>query len=323
MRVAVVYTLLAFTVMVTSVSAYASSFRHWLDELDEEVLRQGVSEQTWQQVKPELVYLPKVVALDKKQPEWTKSFSQYLATIVNTKRVMDGRHQYGQHKSLLKQTADKYNVPPQYILALWGIETNFGNNTGGFAVPSALATLAYDGRRRSFFTNELIAALKIIDQEHIAFKDMRGSWAGAMGQTQFMPTSFLGYAVDANHNGKKNIWDEKADIFGSIANYLSSHGWDQSQGWGLEVDAPSKPSRSLLEEKSFRPRNYWVNAGYKAINGDAIPEFYDKLRIVRPGKDDERYFLVSKNYDVILDWNRSTYFATSVGMLADAIAKTM
>ena len=158
--------------------------------------------------------------------------------MVTGKRTEDGRKQFAANRALLKKIGKKYGVQPRFILALWAIETNYGKNTGGFQIVDALATLAYDGRRAGFFRNELIDALKILGQEHMPAADLKGSWAGALGQCQFMPDSYLKYAVDYDGDGKRDIWNTKADVFASIANYLKSSGWNDSVGWGRPVELP-------------------------------------------------------------------------------------
>ena len=208
----------------------------------------------------------------------------------------------------------------RYIVALWGIETDFGRITGGFPVISSLATLAYDGRRSKFFRKELLLALKIVDGGHILAKDMVGSWAGAMGQNQFMPSSFHAYAVDYDKDGSKDIWKTLPDVFASIANYLSKSGWQADQTWGRPVRLPENFSRKFLGRKIKKPLGEWQQLGVRKLSGQDLPKRNLLSSIIRPEKGQiGPAFVIYNNYEVILKWNRSNYFATAVGTLSDKI----
>jgi membrane-bound lytic murein transglycosylase B len=216
-------------------------------------------------VKP----IPRIIELDRSQPEFKLTLKQYLDRIVSDKTVWDGRRLYREHRDLLKKIGDQYGVEPQYIVALWGIETRYGRITGGYPVIAALATLAYDGRRSAFFRAELIRALKILEEGHIALEDMDGSWAGAMGQVQFMPSSFVTYAVDYDGDGRTDIWDNVPDALASAANYLSKSGWARNQGWGGEVNClkvliPGSPKRPLNPSKRMEA----MGLSGKGVTGD-------------------------------------------------------
>lgn len=249
------------------------------------------------------------------------TFAQYRKRVINDARIAQGRRLYRTHHALLEKTAEQYGVPAQYIVALWGIETSYGNNTGGFGVVPALATLAYDGRRASFFRKELMNALKIIDAGHIALDDMKGSWAGAMGQNQFMPSSFHAYAVDGNNDGKRDIWTSLPDVFASTANYLSRSGWVEDERWGRAVRIPASIKDSMIGLDTKYALKSWRNMGVTQPNGQPIPVVEGmKASLIAPDGRDGPTFLVYNNFRVIMKWNRSTYFATSVGLLADQIA---
>lgn len=200
-------------------------FSEWLDELCDEAESQGISKQTLDKAFAEIELVPKVIKLDRKQPEGSITLDEYLAKTVTASRINNGKYELRENRALLEDVAAKYSVPATVIVALWGMETSYGENTGSFNTIYSLATLAYDGRRSSFFRKELINSLKIMDEEKIAVDDFSGSWAGAFGQCQFMPSSFLKYAVDFDGDGKRDIWYSQADIFASIANYLHSEGW--------------------------------------------------------------------------------------------------
>ncbi len=241
--------------------------------------------------------------------------------MISDARVAQGRRLYKEHRELLARTSEKYGVPAQFIVALWGIETSYGNNTGGFGVVPALATLAYDGRRSKFFRSELMNALKIQDEGHISNKNMKGSWAGAMGQNQFMPSSFHAFAVDGNGDGKRDIWTSLPDVFASTANYLSKSGWDADEKWGRRVKLPAGFSKDMASLKVKRDLSYWKKSGVTLLNGQPIPVVDGmKASIVAPDGLSGPAYLAYDNYRVIMRWNKSTYFATSVGLLADRIA---
>jgi len=248
------------------------------------------------------------------------TFAQYKDRIVSAQRINQGRHEFRKHRAILDRVGAAYGVQPQYIVALWGIESNFGSNTGGFDVIDSLATLAYEGRRAEFFTDELIKALKIIDAGHISAANMKGSWAGAMGQSQFMPSSFLNFAQDFNGDNKKDIWGTHADVFASAANYLARSGWAGDERWGRLVSVPSSIPESAMERTNKKPLSEWARLGVTLPNGAPLPMADMRAGLVAPDGMNGPKYLTYGNYDVIMKWNRSTYFATSVGLLADAIA---
>jgi membrane-bound lytic murein transglycosylase B len=268
-------------------------------------------------VKP----IPRVIELDRRQPEFTLTFAQYMKRVVTDRRVAKGRERLRQHRDLLNEVAQKYGVQPRFIVALWGIETDFGRITGGFPVLSALATLAHDGRRSAFFRKELLLALKIVDGGHIRAADMKGSWAGAMGQNQFMPSSFHAFAVDHDGDGRKDIWTNLPDVFASIANYLSGSGWRVDQTWGRAVSLPAGMTRGEIGRKKRQLISAWQARGVRRTDGSDLPTRDLMAAIVAPQRGAlAPAFLVYNNYNVILKWNRSDYFATAVGRLADRLA---
>lgn len=301
----------------------AKDFTSYITHVKNYARQQGISSRTLEQAfvgieKPNA----RILELDKKQPEGTITFPQYRKNIVNAVRIKKGRALYRQHYSLLNEISKKYGVQPQYIVALWGIETNFGGFTGGMDIVESLATLGYDGRRSEFFTNELYNALKILDDGHVKYRShFKGSWAGAMGQCQFMPSSFLSMAVDYDGDGRKDIWDSQADVFASIANYLSTKGWRGDARWGREVILPKGFDVNLQGRDKMAPLLFWQKLGVKTLSGNPIPVANFMGAIVIPEGSTKTAFLVYDNYNVLMDWNRSLYFATSVGLLADAIAQ--
>lgn len=315
--------LLCFVVLLLSSHAMASdqaSFDRWLKNFRAKAQARGISASTLDNAFNGAKFLPRVIELDRKQPESKMTFEQYRERIVSAQRINQGRHEFRKHRALLDRVADAYGVQPQYIVALWGIETNYGGNTGGFDVIDSLATLAYEGRRREFFSDELMNALEIIDAGHISAQAMKGSWAGAMGQSQFMPSSFQNFAQDFNGDGKKDIWNTKIDVFASAANYLARSGWKGDEKWGRRVFF-NNVNESMIGRDNKKSLEEWSRLGVTQLNGEPLP-IVDGMRagLVAPDGIGGPLYLTYDNYDVIMKWNRSTYFATSVGLLADAIA---
>lgn len=314
-------TLTLIGVLGTSPAALASGaegFAPWLETMKQEALAAGISQPTVDGVLGKAVFLPKAIELDRKQPEMKLTMHQYLKKVVNKARIQKGRELIRQHKALLDTIGAKYGVQPRFIVALWGIETNFGGNTGGFKIVDALATMAYEGRRADFFKDELIKALKIIDEDHVDEQKMVGSWAGAMGQTQFMPSSFLNFAVDENGDGKRDIWGTQEDVFASIANYLKNVGWDDELTWGRKVKLPADFDYSFEKQEFFLAE--WQQKGVRAVGGGNLPDKPLKTKLILPEGKGKDAFLVYSNYESILKWNRSNFFAVAVGSLADALA---
>ncbi len=314
--------LLVFACFFYVSPAKTADFETWLVDLKKEALQKGISKNIVEAALSDIKPISRIIELDRKQPEGTMTFARYKKRVISKARINQGRRLYREHRDDLQKAAQKYGVPAQYIVALWGIETSYGNNTGGFKVIPALATLAYDGRRSKFFRSELMEALKILDEGHIALPDMKGSWAGAMGQNQFMPSSFKTYAVDGDEDGKRDIWRSLPDVFSSTANYLSINGWKEEQRWGRAVKLPVEFPKSLTGRKIKKSLQDWKDMGITKNNGAPIPVVEGmKASVIMPDGRTGPAFLIYNNYHVIMSWNRSIYFATSVGLLADAIAQ--
>lgn len=315
--------LLLIVLMSFSSPAFAArpDFNVWLKQMRAKAAAAGISQATINANLYNITPSQTAIRLDKKQPEVKKTFAQYKKAVVNENRVQKGRRLIQQHYSALQAVENKYGVPKQFIVALWGIETNFGENTGGFSVIRALATMAWEGRRETFFTKELINALKIIDAGHIKGANMKGSWAGAMGQNQFMPSSFNAYAVDGNGDGRRDIWGAKKDVFASTANYLKKNGWKTGQRWGRRATLPAGFPKNLVSPKIKKPLSYWSSLGVRTYGGGVLPRDNMMASIVAPDGVAGEAYIVYNNYQTIMDWNRSTYFATSVGLLADRLSR--
>lgn len=253
--------------------------------------------------------------------------TNYLNRVLTPNKVDIAETRYWEQLPQLENASQKFGVPKHYLMALWGMESSFGYYQGSYDVLSVLATLAFDGRREALFSKEFIAAMKMLQRDHIQRYKMLGSWAGAMGQTQFMPSSYLSYAADGNNDGEKNIWTEHYDVFASIANYLHTVGWNEKLPWGVEVTLtqPLDMALSGTEESQKRSLSSWQSMGVTLKY--QTPETLQKLTalsgadlwLVRPDKELGRAFLVTNNYRTLLHWNKSNYFAISIGMFADKI----
>lgn len=294
-------------------------FGEWLAALRAEAAERGVDEPILNAALGGIEPIPRVIELDRSQPEFTLTFEEYLGRVVPDSRVRKGREMLARNKALLDSIGAQYGVQPRFIVALWGIETDFGRITGGFKVIPALATLAHDGRRSAYFRGELLNALQILDEGHIAPDAMMGSWAGAMGQCQFMPSSFLRYAVDHDGDGHKDIWGTRADVFASAANYLKNVGWDDSMTWGRAVRLPADLDPALAGLDNARPLPEWQELGVRRADGSALPTRPLDAALVSPAGKEGPSFLVYQNFRATMRWNTSTYFALAVGHLADRI----
>ncbi len=296
-------------------------FDLWLREFAQEAVDKGISVQTVEQALSGVQPIEQIIRLDRKQPESTITFTQYRQNVVTPDRVKKGRELYNKNRAMLDKIANEYGVPAPYIVALWGIETSYGENTGNFSVIPALVTLAYDGRRSGYFKGELINALKILDEGHVSLADMKGSWAGAMGQNQFMPTSFLSYSADGDGDGKRNIWKSLPDVFASTARYLNESGWRPDQKWGREISLPNSIPESYTGMENVKPITEWKKMGVFLVSGHPLPvSERGKAAVVLPDGPNGPAFLIYDNYRVLMRWNKSLYFATCVGLLADRIA---
>src|SRR5689334_683133 len=296
------------------------SFDAWLAGFRSEAAAAGISPATIQSSLSNLQPIQDVLDNENAQPEVKLTYAQYLTRTVTDARVDQGRKLLAQYRPLLDKVSAAYGVQPQYIVALWGVESDYGRVTGGYPVIAALATLTYGSQRKDMFHTELIDALKILDEHDITPETMTGSWAGAMGQCQFLPSSFLHYAVDFSGDGRRDIWTDQADVFASIANYLHNYSWLGTQSWGRAVRLPSGVDENLISWKTPRPVAEWRQMGLRNADGSDLVDPGLPLALVASDGVTGPAYLVTSNFGVIMKWNRSTYFATSVGLLADRIA---
>lgn len=296
-----------------------AGFTRWLAAFRQDARRQGISAAVLAGTLDKVRYLPQVIRLDHRQPERLISFRRYQARIVTPARIARGRLLYARYHRVLRSVGRRYGVSPRIIVALWGIETDFGVNTGGFLVVDALATLAYDGRRGDYFRTELLDALRIIDRHHFTRMQLRGSWAGAMGQSQFMPSSYLKYAVAYSGTGRADIWTNPADVLASTAHYLTAIGWTGGETWGRPVRLPPGFNRHAAGSDRRRSLDEWRRVGIEEPDGRSLPGGRRTASLVLPDGRGGAAFLVYGNYQALLNWNHSTYFAITVGLLADRI----
>ena len=316
------FTILLFAIITNNLLANTEEFSIWLDNFKIRAEKSSISRTTIDETLSRVELIPRIIELDRNQPEFTLTLSQYLRNVVSKKRIKKGISKIRENWELLNIISNEYNVQPRFIVALWGIETDFGRVTGGFPVIDALVTLSYDGRRSKYFSKELINALKIIDQGHISYNQMIGSWAGAMGQTQFMPSSFLSYAQDYNKDGRKDIWGTKEDALASAANYLSKIKWNNNETWGREVIVNDNfiLSEDELTLQNKKKISDWQSLGVRRMDGSDLPKKNIEGYLIKiKDTNKERYFLVYQNFKKILKWNTSNYFAIAVGILSDSI----
>ena len=307
------------------------SFAEWLAAVRTEARSRGISQPTIDAALSNIDEpLPVIIERDRAQAEVLQSFERYIQHHVSAKTVGAGREMLARHRSLLASVNHAYGVPPGIILSIWGMESNYGRFSGIRPTIAALATLAWDPRRSTFFRGELFDALEILDRGDVDLDHLKGSWAGAMGQVQFMPSSYLSYAEDFDGDGRRDIWSSPADVFASIANYLLGHGWQAGESWGREVSVSPETDKKIRVDVERRngscqatrdmtvalPLAKWTALGVRLANGRPLPKSDLDASLVSGSK---RHFLVYRNYDALLDYNCAHSYALSVGLLADRI----
>ena len=296
------------------------SFADWLAELRAEARELGISEATLRKLD-NLQPLERVMELDSSQPEFVQTFTRYLGLRATPNQVARGQSLLQQHSVLLEQVRQRYGVQPHYLVAFWAVESNYGRSTGGFSVLEALATLAFDPRRADFFRRQLLTALQIIDDGHIQAERMSGSWAGAMGQLQFMPNIFYQYGIDGDQDGRIDIWNSLPDIFHSAANFLSQSGWRGDERWGREVLLTEDFDFSLTGTSTRKPLQEWRDLGVTQLNGAPIPVAAGmEASVILPAGAQGPAFLGYANFRTTMTYNPSTFYALTVGHLADRYA---
>ena len=306
-------------------------FEVWLAELIREANDRGYQDTLVQVTLVGLEPLPRVIQADRNQAELNPGLARYLSTRITRTVVNRGRTLSREHNQLLNRIQDEYGVQRRFVLAIWALESRYGRNIGREPVFRALATLAWEPRRATYFRGELFDALTMVQRKHIEAKAMTGSWAGAMGQTQFMPSSYLKYAVDFDKDGRRDIWKSTPDALASIANYLKGYGWNEGETWGREVKVSAAAREKIADdvktrtEGCFAIRNMterkklsdWTKFGVRRSNGKPLPTANMNASLVTTG--DNRTFLVYQNYESLLGYNCAHYYALSVAMLADRL----
>ena len=298
--------------------AGARDFDAWLEELRGEARQQGISEATITAALGELEPRADILEQDRSQPRKPKEFCEYMGKRLTATRIARGQRMLKEQAPLLRRINEAFGVPPRYLVALWGLETNFGDYQGDYPAIVSLATLAYDPRRDDLFRRQVLAALQMIDEGH-AEPDFKGSWAGATGQVQFMPTTFLGYAVDFDGDGRKNLWSSVPDALASAANYLRQSGWRSGEAWGRQVQLGPDLQDNTAALKRHRSLDEWRALGVTSLDGSPLPVSTLRGTVVLPRRRGLPAFLTYHNYRTFLAWNRSTFFAVSVGTLADEL----
>lgn len=299
------------------------SFDDYIQQLKKEAVQQGFKSEFIELQFSDVQFHQKAVVADKNQPESKITLDKYLATRVPDWKVKQALELMEQHKVVLAQVERQYGVQARFVVALWANESNFGRYMGKYPVISSLATMAYEGRREDFFKKQLFAALTIVEQGHVSHDDFLGSWAGAMGQSQFMPTTFLAYAVDFDADGKKDIWANTADVFASIANFLKSEGWNDTLTWGRQISLPKEFDMTLigLGKQDRKSLLNWQALGVRRYDGEDLPALDLMASLIAPDGPDGRVYLVYENFNTLMKWNRSSYFGTAIGYLSDRIKK--
>ena len=294
-------------------------FENWVTSFRPRALSSGVSEATWNRAMRDVRYNPKVIERDRSQAEFTKTIWEYLDSAVSDTRIENGRAALSQHAAMLRQIEAKYGVDKEVVVAVWGMESNYGKNRGTTQIIPALATLAYDGRRGAFFAEQLIAALKIIQAGDTDPAHLTGSWAGAMGHTQFIPTSYLAYAVDFTGDGRRDIWsDNPADALASTAAYLARSGWRNGQPWGVEVQLPQGFNYGLAGKKVKKSPAEWAALGVRAATGGTVPN-HGPASILLPAGSKGAAFMIFGNFTAISRYNSADAYVIGVGHLSDRL----
>jgi membrane-bound lytic murein transglycosylase B len=328
------------TVLPPAESTYQSPrqsqpFSVWLSALRQDALGRGISANTLNAAFADLVPSQRVIDLDRNQPDVKASYFAYMRKRLTGDKIARAQSAFQTNKDMLLTAQSAHGVPAEVIVGIWGMETDFGGFSGNTPVIQSLASLAYDGRRASMFRNELFAALTILDKGDASLEQMRGSWAGAFGQAQFMPSSYLRYAVDGDGSGNRDVWKSLPDVFGSIGNYLKQVGWNKNDSWGLAVAVPAgfdvatvsnpaEPDRckpALRKHSIAKPISHWKALGFLPNGGKDWPANDAIATLVQPDGSEGPAFLTLPNYRTILNYNCSNYYALSVLLLADAAAQ--
>lgn len=304
-------------VLLAAFPAHAQvSFDDWLAAFRQDAAQQGISAATLDAALTGLAPVERVIELDRRQPEFLQTFADYMARRLTPQRQARGQALLAEHAALFDALEQQYGVPKTVLVAFWGLETNYGSTLGSLNIPASLATLAYDGRRSAFFRSQLLDALRILDAGHVTAVDMKGSWAGAMGHMQFMPSTFRAYALDADGDGRIDLWNSLPDAMHSAANYLRRAGWRAGEPVAIEVVLPAGFDVKQARVAYRLPVNAWAALGVQRADGSPLPEVAGAAAVILPQGWQGPAFMVFHNFDVVMRWNRSVNYALSVAQLA-------
>lgn len=299
--------------------AAQSSFETFLAGVRADARRAGISQNTINAALGGFGPNQKVIERDRRQAEFSMTWTRYRNLVITDQKIADGQRAVAQNRDLLRRVQDRFDVSPRVITGIWGLESSFGRITGDYRVVEALATLAWEGRRAKFFRSELMAALKIIDQGNVTPARMLGSYAGAMGQPQFMPTSYLSYAADLDGDGKRDIWTNRGDVFASIANYLARAGWRGGETWGQQIVLPGGFESHSVGRDNRKPLQDWQRLGVRPLEGVWSGRGDQTAAVVIPSGGDGAAFMVFQNFNSIRRYNPSDFYALAVGLLGDQL----
>ena len=295
------------------------TFPQCIERLQQQARNAGVSENTIVDILGQVKPLPKILDYDRNQPEFVQTFTGYFSKRVTDWRINKGREKLEAHREFLSKLTQQYGVPAHYLIAFWGLETNFGGFKGKIPTIAALTTLACDQRRSVYFSEELMQALLLLERENLDPKEMIGSWAGAMGHTQFMPTAYMKYAKDGDADGKVDLWNNELDALASAANFLQNLGWKAGFRWGREVLLPKDFNYQLAGKLQPQPLSFWSQQKVTQVSGKTLGDSDLNAALLIPAGHTGSAFMIYPNFDVILRWNNSEYYGIAVGHLADRI----
>ncbi len=298
---------------------HSLKFSHWVADFSAAARKDGITDATLKIAFDDVQIIPRVIELDNTQPEFTRAVWDYLDGALSAQRVARGQDRLSQVRAVVEPIATRYGVPAEVLAAIWGMESSYGIYMGDIPTIDALATLGFEGRREQWARGQLLAALKILQNGDIDRAHMVGSWAGAMGQTQFLPTAFLSYAVDGDGDGRRDIWANVPDVMASTANYLIRSGWQTGQVWGTQVRLPAGFDYAHADPDVRQPTEQWKAEGVQSMDGTPLPAFADGSIVLAAGARGPA-FLVGPNFRTILRYNNATSYALGVSLLADRLA---
>ena len=302
-----------------NVDTHAQQFARWVAEFSDSARAAGINEATLHHAFDTVRFVPRVIELDRAQPEFNRTVWDYLDNAVSKQRVTRGQNKLQQSRATIQAAASRYRVPAEILVAIWGMESNYGSFMGDIPTIDALATLGFEGRRGSWARGQLLAALKMLQNHEVERDQMIGSWAGAMGQTQLLPSNYLAYAVDADGDGRRDIWTSLPDVMGSTAHFLAQSGWQADQAWGVEVRLPTGFDYAHADGELRQSSAAWQQQGVQSLDSRPLPELPDAA-ILLPAGARGPAFLVGANFRAILRYNNATSYALAVGLLAQQLA---